>query len=150
VDALVEAGYTVHLVHTSAVPQHEGLKFSDDRHDARWLAHLLRLGLLPTGYIYPKQDRAVGDLLRKRCRLVRQRTANLLSVQNLVARTTSQHIRGNALKRLSLEQLADSISDERWPHSMSRSNGSQGRLVRGDDSSPNFACCGRFRASARR
>lgn len=111
VDALVEADYRVHLVHTSAVPQYEGLKFSDDRHDARWLAHLLRLGLLPTGYIYPKEERAVRDLLRKRCRLVQQRTANLLSIQNLVARTTSQHIRGNALKRLSLEQLADSISD---------------------------------------
>jgi hypothetical protein len=35
------------------------------------------LGVLPEGYIYPKQERPVRDLLRKRSQLVRQRTANL-------------------------------------------------------------------------
>ncbi len=62
----MEAGYRVHLVNTAAVKQYEGLKYTDDDSDAFWLAHLLRLGLLPTGYIYPKQSRAVRDLLRKR------------------------------------------------------------------------------------
>jgi hypothetical protein len=37
------------------------------------------LGILPDGDIYPKEERAVRDLLRKRSQLVRQRTANLLS-----------------------------------------------------------------------
>ena len=55
-----------------------GLKYSDDQSDARWLAHLLRLGMLPVGYIYPKAGRAVRDLLRKRAHLVRQHTANVL------------------------------------------------------------------------
>ncbi len=32
----------------------KGLKHSDDNYDAFWLAHLLRLGILPEGYIYPK------------------------------------------------------------------------------------------------
>jgi hypothetical protein len=39
------------------VRQYEGLKYVDDRHDARWLARLLHLGILPTGYIYPKEER---------------------------------------------------------------------------------------------
>src|ERR1039457_5423001 len=86
VDGLEDAGYKVMLVNTSAVHQYEGLKHSDDRHDAYWLAHLMRLGILPTGHIHPREHRALRDLLRKRMRLVQQRTANILSVQNLQQR----------------------------------------------------------------
>ena len=64
VDGLQEAGYTVHLVNTAAVKQYDGLKHSGDFSDARHLAHLLRLGILPEGYIYPREARAVRDLLR--------------------------------------------------------------------------------------
>jgi len=68
VDALMEAGYRVHLANTAAIVQYSGLKYSDDDTDAAWLAKLLRLGLLPEGYIYPKAERAVRDLLRRRQR----------------------------------------------------------------------------------
>jgi hypothetical protein len=78
VDGLMEAGYKVYLVNTAAVKRYEGLKYSDDHSDARWLAHLLRLGILPEGYIYPKEGRAVRDLLRKRGQLVQLRTTNIL------------------------------------------------------------------------
>lgn len=86
VDALMEEGYPVKLVNTSAVRQYEGLKHSDDRSDAFHLAHLLRLGILPTGYIYPKQQRALRDLLRQRTRLIQQRTAHVLNVKSTLAR----------------------------------------------------------------
>ena len=86
VDGLMEAGYDVKLVNTVAVKTYDGLKYTSDEHDARHLAHLLHLGILPTGYIYPKKDRAVRDLLRKRSQLVRHRTAHILSVQNLTSR----------------------------------------------------------------
>jgi transposase len=69
VDALMDAGYRVHLANTAAIVQYSGLKYSDDDSDAAWLAKLLRLGLLPEGYIYPKEQRAVRDLLRRRSRL---------------------------------------------------------------------------------
>jgi transposase len=84
VDGLMEAGYRVHLANPAAMQQYDGLKYTDDHSDARWLAHLLRLGVLPEGYIYPKAERAVRDLLRKRMHLVRQHTANVLSVQNIL------------------------------------------------------------------
>jgi len=71
VDGLIDAGYTVKLVNTAAVQTYSGLKYTDDKDDARWLAHLLRLEILPTGFIYPKEERAVRDLLRKRSQLVR-------------------------------------------------------------------------------
>ena len=66
VDGLQEAGYHLHLVNTIAVKQYDGLKYSDDKDDAFHLAHLLLLNILPTGYIYPKEARAVRDLFRKR------------------------------------------------------------------------------------
>lgn len=112
VDGLMDAGYQVHLVNTFAAQQYAGLKYSDDRSDARWLAHLLRLGVLPEGYICPREDRAVRDLLRQRCRLVRQRTANRLTLQNLLVRHTGQLTKGNALKRVTLEQLQEITDDE--------------------------------------
>src|SRR2546425_6335023 len=92
VDGLMEADYRVHLANTAAIQQYNGLKYTDDHSDARWLAHLLRLGVLPEGYIYPKQERVVRDLLRKRGQLVHQRTANLLSIQSLISRTTGNSI----------------------------------------------------------
>jgi transposase len=92
VDGLMEKGHRLHLANTAAIQQYNGLKYTDDHSDARWLAHLLRLGILPEGYIYPKQERMVRDLLRKRGQLVHQRTANLLSIQSLISRTTGNSI----------------------------------------------------------
>ncbi len=66
VDGLMEADYRVQLANTSAIQQYEGLKYVDDQHDARWLARLLQLGILPTGYIYPRAERPLRDLLRRR------------------------------------------------------------------------------------
>ena len=106
VDALMDAGYRVHLANTAAIVQYSGLKYSDDDSDARWLAKLLRLGLLPEGYIYPKEQRAVRDLLRRRSRLVQQHTANVLAVQNLLARSRGQSLSANAVKRLTPEAVA--------------------------------------------
>jgi hypothetical protein len=40
----------VHLANPSAIQQYEGLKHADDKHDAFWLAEMLRLGILPEGY----------------------------------------------------------------------------------------------------
>jgi transposase len=105
VDGLMEAGYRVHLANTAAIVQYEGLKYTDDDSDARWLAKLLRLGLLPEGYIYPKEERAVRDLLRRRSKLVQQHTSNLQSVQNLLARNRGHSLGANRIKRLSYEEV---------------------------------------------
>ena len=105
VDGLMVAGYRVHLANTTAIEQYKGLKHTDDESDARWLAHLLRLGILPEGYIYPKEERAVRDLLRKRSQLVRQRTTNLLSIQNLVTRNTGSSLSGHRIKQLTVAEV---------------------------------------------
>jgi len=99
VDGLQAAGFAVHLVNTAAVKQYDGLKHSGDFSDARHLGHLLRLGILPTGYIYPREERAVRDLLRKRGQLVRTRTTQILSIQNLLSRNLGVQASGNLIKR---------------------------------------------------
>ena len=111
VDGLMDAGYRVHLVNTAAVKQYDGLKHTDDDTDTFWLAHLLRLGILPTGHIYPKETRPLRDLLRKRSQLVGQRTANILSIQNLFSRNTGARLSGNLVKTLTREQLEQRFED---------------------------------------
>jgi len=88
------------------------LKYSDDKRDAFHLAHLLRLGILPTGYIYPKQERAIRDLLRKRLQLVQQRTAQILSIQNQVTRNTGRQLKANEVKKLTISTVKNRIKDK--------------------------------------
>ncbi|MCX5792612.1 MAG: IS110 family transposase [Elusimicrobia bacterium] len=106
VDGLMDEGYDVKLVNTAAVKVYEGLKYTGDEHDAKHLAHLLRLGVLPTGYIHPKEDRAVRDLLRKRAQLVRCRTTQILSIQGLVSRNSGKRINTEGVRKLDDEGIS--------------------------------------------
>lgn len=107
VDGLMEAGYPVSLVNTCAVRQYEGLKHTDDRYDAYWLAHLMRLGILPTGYIYPKRQRGLRDLLRKRMQLVQCRTSHVISAQAQYWRSTGLRLKSPDIKRCPDDLLSD-------------------------------------------
>ena len=109
IDGLQEAGYEVHLANTTAMVQYSGLKYTDDNSDALWLAKVFRLGLLPEGYICPKELRAVRDLLRKRLRMVQQHTANMLSVQNLFARNRGRAMSANEIRHLSPQRVGELI-----------------------------------------
>ena len=99
VDGLEENNYPVSLVNTAAVKQYDGLKYSGDHHDAFHLAHLSRLGILPTGFIYPIAQRDVRQLLRRRMQLVQLATKQLLSIQNQVWRSTGNRLSSNEIKK---------------------------------------------------
>lgn len=105
VDSLQEAGYKVHLANTTAIKKYEGLKHSGDETDARYLAHLLRLGILPTGTILPPEQRTVRDLARKRMQLVRSRTTHILAVENIAARQLGARISSNQVKQLTDDEI---------------------------------------------
>ncbi|MFC1817012.1 transposase [Thermodesulfobacteriota bacterium] len=100
VDGLQDNGYQVHLANPSAIKQYEGLKHTDDKWDSFWLAHMHRLNILPEGYIYSKQHRAVRDQLRRRLLFVRHRTANILSLQSMITRNLGFKMSGNDIKKL--------------------------------------------------
>lgn len=103
VDGLQDAGFGAKLVNTAAVQHYDGLKHSGDHHDAFWLAHLMRLGILPTGYIYPKEQRAIRDLLRRRLSLVRTASTQLISVQSQIWRSTGIRINADELRKATFE-----------------------------------------------
>ena len=100
VDGLQEHGYKVHLANPSAIKQYEGLKHTDDKWDSFWLAHMKRLNILPEGYIYPKEERPVRDLLRRRLLFVRHRTSHILSLQSAITRNLGYKMTVNEIKRL--------------------------------------------------
>ncbi len=108
----MEADYRVHLANPAAIQQYSGLQYTDDDSDARWLAHLLRLGVLPEGYIYPKAERAVRDLLRKRAHVVRQHTAHVLSVQNIMARNTGARFSAKRIQELTTQERMTWLAEE--------------------------------------
>jgi transposase len=98
VDGLQEAGFRVHLANPAAIQPYTGLKYTDDKWDSYWLAHLLRLNLLKSGYIYPKEERPVRDLLRRRLMFVRQRTTQILSLQSMITRQRGLNYPGSSIK----------------------------------------------------
>ena len=98
VDTLMDDGYTVHLANVSAIQQYEGIKYVDDKHDAFWLADLLSLGILKEGYIYPKEQRPIRDLLRKRGHLMKLRTSLLVSLTNTMANVCGMKVPSHRIK----------------------------------------------------
>src|SRR6266516_889930 len=73
-----------HALYMKAI---HGGKSNNDRIDAAKIAGLLRGGMLPQGYVYPKAMRATRDLLRRRSFLVRRRADLLAHLVN----TNSQY-----------------------------------------------------------
>lgn len=105
IDGLQDAGFSVHLANTAAIKQYDGLKHSGDETDAQHLAHLLRLGILPTGTILPREHRAVRDLARKRMQLVRSCTMHVLAVENIMAKQLGARMTSNETKRLAADAI---------------------------------------------
>jgi transposase len=103
----MDNGYKVHLANPAAIQQYEGLKNIDDKRSALWLANMLRLGILPTGYIYPKEERPLRDLLRKRLQLVRHRSSHILSIKNIMSRSLGLRMKSDAVKKLTENEVKE-------------------------------------------
>jgi transposase len=109
-DLLQEDGYRVHLSHPVANEQYKGLKHSNDKHEAFWLAELLSLGILKEGYIYPRQVRSLRDVLRKRAHLVRLRSGLLVSLQHMISRNYAVKVKTGDMKRLREDVISPLLS----------------------------------------
>ena len=59
----------------------------------------MRLGILPTGHIYPPEIRCVRDLLRRRRQLVRHSSSHLVSIQNQIWRSLGARIGCDKIRR---------------------------------------------------
>jgi transposase len=70
------------LGHALAMKAIHGAKAKNDKIDAAKLAALLRGGLFPLAYVYPRAKRQTRDLLRRRSFFVRQRAQLLAHIVN--------------------------------------------------------------------
>jgi transposase len=111
-DLLQEEDYRVHLSHPVANQQYKGLKHSNDKHEAFWLAELLNLGILKEGYVYPRQIRSLRDVLRKRAHLVRIRSALMVSLQNIIHRNCGVKVKTGDIKRLTEDVISPWLNKE--------------------------------------
>jgi transposase len=78
---LLEGSVTVWLVHAAHVKNVPGRK--TDKADARWLAKLMRYGLLQASFIPPAGQRDLRDLTRDRTKLVQERVREVNRVQGV-------------------------------------------------------------------
>jgi transposase len=69
---LLDGAVTIFLVNAAHVKQVPGRK--TDKADARWLAKLMRYGLLAASFIPPQGQRDLRDLTRHRTKLVQERS----------------------------------------------------------------------------
>ena len=112
VDTLMDNGHKVHLANPAGIQKDKGLKYSGDKHDAFWLARLLRLGILAEGYIYPKEWRPVRDLLRKRGHLVRLRTSLINSLQGIISRNCGCNLPGKKIKQVRVNHITPLLASQ--------------------------------------
>jgi transposase len=81
---LLEGNFQVFLVNAAHVKRVPGRK--TDKADARWLAKLMRYGLLQASFIPPQDQRDLRDLTRYRTKLVQERSREVNRVQGVLER----------------------------------------------------------------
>jgi transposase len=113
VDGLQDEGYRVHLAHALGVRMITGAKVKTDRRDAFTLAKLLRAGLIPQAYIYPRAHRPIRDLERRRLGLVRLRAREYGSLRRLLLREGILEHSRNGIKKTMEEDLERWFADRR-------------------------------------
>lgn len=111
-DGLMERGYTVKLANSNTMHQYTDLKHTNDKDDCMWLNRMNRLGILPTGYIYPKEERPVRDLLRRRMLLVRIRTMLVSSLKTQIINWHSIDVKRQDALKLESSDIDGWFSDE--------------------------------------
>jgi transposase len=67
-----------HALYMKAI---HGSKTNNDRIDSKKIAKMLRAGMIPMAYVYPKPMRSTRDLLRRRMHFVRERADLLTHIQ---------------------------------------------------------------------
>ena len=81
---LLEGTFVVFVVNAAHVKNVPGRK--TDKADARWLAKLMRYGLLQASFIPPQGQRDLRDLTRYRTKLVQERSREVNRVQGVLER----------------------------------------------------------------
>jgi transposase len=99
-DLCADEGSPFVLGHALYMRAIHGGKAKNDRIDSHKIAALLRGGLIPQAYVYPRRMRATRDLLRRRNHLMHKRAELYAPIQN----TASQYNLSDPLGRIAKPQ----------------------------------------------
>ena len=91
-DALAPLDIDFRLAHAKGVKAITGAKVKTDAKDARKLAQLLRVNLLPEAHVISDELRPLRDVLRTRLKLVERRTGALNSVNRLLEKVNAHDV----------------------------------------------------------
>lgn len=98
-----------HALYMKAI---HGGKAKNDRIDSKKIAKLLRSGMIPTAYVYPKEMRAARDLLRRRNHLMRKRAELLSHIQNTNSQYNHKVFEGSLCHRANRAGIEERFEDE--------------------------------------
>jgi transposase len=125
---ILEGDFTVFLVNAAHAKQVPGRK--TDKSDARWLAKLMRHGLVQASFIPPVAQRDLRDLTRYRTTLVQERSREVNRVQGVLERaniklasvaTDIMGLSGRAILSALIEGRADPATMAELAHGRMRS-----------------------------
>lgn len=111
-DLCADEGIPFVLGHALYMKAIHGAKKKNDKVDSERIAHLLRSGMIPQSYVYPRALRSTRDLLRRRARFVSARSQLLHHIQTTNAQCNLEPFE----KRITyasnrVEQLSDRFED---------------------------------------
>lgn len=86
------------LGHAQYMKAIHGGKAKNDRIDSEKIARLLQAGMLPMAYVYPRENRSLRDLFRRRLRFVRLRGELMAHIQILNQQSNLAELPRNGTK----------------------------------------------------
>jgi transposase len=98
-----------HALYMKAI---HGGKAKNDKIDAHKIAVLLRGGMIPMAYVYPREMRSTRDLLRRRMHLTRKRAELLAHIQNTNYQYNLPDIEKNIARKANRVGVAERFPDE--------------------------------------
>ena len=72
---------------------------------------MLKLGILPEGYIYLRESRGVRDLLRQRSRFVVQKTSLKHTLRQIYCNNTGATLSNNVIHQIEVDEICATLKD---------------------------------------
>ncbi|BCO07869.1 IS110 family transposase [Desulfolithobacter dissulfuricans] len=110
-DLCADEGIPFVLGHALYMRAIHGGKSKNDKIDSHKIAALLKGGLIPMAYVYPRKMRATRDLMRRRNHLMRKRAELLAHIQNTASQYNLQLPLGRIAKAKNRENLLERFDD---------------------------------------
>jgi len=110
-DLCRERQITFILGHALYMKAIHGGKAKNDRIDSNKIAVLMRGGMFPEAYVYPREMRGTRDLMRRRMHLMRKRSELLAHIHNTNSQYNLPEIRKNLRYAFNRDGIAKRFSD---------------------------------------